>query len=174
MRFAIPVSTVLVLCLTLAGVGAGAAAASQAAPVNACKVLTTAVHAEPYWSVHLTKHSFVPAAGGGWRCELTSEPPKGSVTAAYALALMFFASRTPALAHTNVALLAGKGPALRGTGADEAFAKETHEGGATSTRVTWRKGRYWGWLSVEGPKLAGDADDARDLLRGFTSRLSRG
>lgn len=66
-----------------------------------------------------------------------------------------------------------QGRPLRGTGADEAFAQEAHQGGATSTRVTWRKGRYWGWLSVQGPKDAGDIEDATDLLEGFARRLPR-
>jgi hypothetical protein len=149
------------------------ASAKPAATADACKLLAAAVHDERYWALNLTHHIFTPAGGGAWRCEFTGVPPKGSISPSFVLVLTFFASPTAAVAHTNAAWLQGKGPALRGTGADEAFAKEAHQGGATSTRVTWRKGRYWGWLSVQGPKLAGDRDDARDLLTGFARRLPR-
>jgi hypothetical protein len=157
--------TLLVLALL-----ATVAASSSRAAVSPCPLLAAAVHTEPAWSVRLSRHTFTQS-GGSWRCELTSVPPKGSVTPTFALVLYFFVSPTPAVAHTNVALLQRKGPPLAGTGADEAFAVEKHESGATNTRATWRKGRYWGWLSVGGPKLAGDREDARDLLGGFTRRL---
>lgn len=165
--------TLIAVGLALAALGAQPTAASTAATVNACKLLAGAVHDERYWAVNLTKHTFMPAGGGAWRCELTSEPPQGSVSPAFVVVLTFFASPSAGIAHANVASLARKGRPLRGTGADEAFAQEAHQGGATSTRVTWRKGRYWGWLSVQGPKDAGDIEDATDLLEGFARRLPR-
>jgi hypothetical protein len=139
--------------------------------VNACKLLAAAVRDEPPWASRLTKRTFTAAGGGAWRCELTSAPPKGSVSPRFILVLYFFASPTAAIAHTNVASVAKKGPPLRGTGASEAFAKEVHQGGSTSTGVTWRKGRDWGLLSVQGPGQTGDREDAGDLLAGFVRRL---
>jgi hypothetical protein len=165
--------------LTLAATVVGAALAAFSAPsaspspnaVNACSLLAKAIRADPYWSIHLTKRSFIAAGGGSWRCELTSVPPKGSVSAAFLVLLTFFASPSASVAHQNLSV--SPDPPARGTGADEALAREKHQGGATNTRVTWRKGRYWGWLSVQGPKLVGDLDDARDLLRAFVRLLPR-
>ena len=158
------------LTVTLLGVVATRATAAPNG-VNACSLLARAIHAHPYWSIRLTKRSFLPAAGGGWRCELTSTSPKGSVSPAFGVLLTFFISPSASIAHTNMAI--SPDPPLRLVGADEARARETHDGGATTTRVTWRKGRYWGWFSVYGPKLVGDIDDAKDLLGPFVRLLPR-
>jgi hypothetical protein len=149
-----------------------AAGPSTAAPVNACGLFAAAVSGNHYWAANLTKHVYV-ANGSGSRCEWTSIPPAGSVTPAFALVLTFFSNGTTALAHQNIAFLQRKGDVLQNTGADEAFATQMHEAGGTSTRVAWRRGRYWGFLSVAGPKLVGDRDDARDLLKAFIARLPR-
>jgi hypothetical protein len=161
----------LAVACAAAAIVAATARSANTAPVNACALLAAGVRTDHYWAINLTKHSYIATGGGGYRCELTSAPAAGSVTPAFGVVLTFFTSRTTALAHQNVALLQRKGATLPGTGADEAYASETHDAGGTSTRATWRRGRYWGWLAVTGPKLAGDRDDARDLLRAFVSRL---
>ena len=120
---------------------------SQAAAVHPCPLFAAAVRTDGYWSLHLTKHSFVSTGGGAWRCELASPPPPGSVSPEFTALVVFFTSPTPAVAHQNVASLLRKGAALQVTGADEAFATELHQRGSTSTRVTWRRNRYWGWLA---------------------------
>jgi hypothetical protein len=162
--------TPFLLAVALLG-AAGTRAAAAPNAVNACSMLARVVQANHYWWINLTRHSFVPSAGRAWRCELTSVPAKGSVSPAFGVLLTFFSSPSAAIAHANMSI--SPDPALRLTGADEARARELHDGGGTTTRVTWRKGRYWGWFSIHGPKLVGDLDDARDLLGGFVRLLPR-
>src|SRR5437867_916665 len=121
----------LTLTATIVGAALAAFGASAASPspnaVNACNLLARVIHSDVYWSIHLTKHSFRPAAGGAWRCELTSVPPKGSVSPAYGVLLTFFTSPSASIAHANMAI--SSDPPLRLTGADEARAREVHDGG---------------------------------------------
>jgi hypothetical protein len=160
----------IAVATTFAVLGVRPAAPSSGA-LNACHLLAQVIRANPYWSINLRKHTFVAAAGGGWRCELTSVPPKGSVSPAFLVLMTFFASPNARVAHANMAV--SPDPPVHGTAADEAFAREQHAGGATTTRVTWRKGRYWGWFSIHGPRLVGDLDDAKDLLNPFVRRVPR-
>jgi len=156
----------------VAAIALAASAARASATVQyPCKLLAAAVKAEPAWGIRLSQQNSVASGGGSWRCELSSKPPAGSITPEFLLVLYFFVSRNAGAAHQNVALTARKGPALAGTGANEAWAVEKHQGGATNTRVTWRRGRYWGWLSIGGLRLSGDTEDARELLRDFLRRL---
>jgi hypothetical protein len=161
------------LALALAGAPASAAAAS----VDGCKLMAAAIKAHAVWPLVLTEYDY----------ERTTEPPgvvctwnekrkESSVGLVHHLSLYFFVAPSAAAARAalRTRLVVSTKRALRGTGADEAYAKETQGPHATFTSVAWRKDRYWGQMLVAGPRLSGDLDDARELLALLMRRLPRG
>jgi hypothetical protein len=164
--------------LVLGGLCAQATAAAPRS-VKACELLASVVHRDFLLRHNLPLHTFT-SVGQGWRCEFTSKPIKGTVSFEYTLLLYFFTSPSAAVAHENwqslwhQARAAGrKAVRLPGSGADEAFVIETRSPHSTSTTATWRKGRYWGWLSMAGPGLRGDTEDVRDVLKDFLPGVPR-
>jgi hypothetical protein len=162
------------LLLALALAPASAAAAS----VDGCKLMAAAIKANGgVWPLVLTESDY----------ERTTEPPgvvctwnekrkESSVGLVYHLSLYFFVAPSVAAARAalRTRLVVSTKRALRGTGADEAYARETQGPHSTFTSVAWRKGRYWGQMLVAGPGLSGDLDDARELLALLMRRLPRG
>lgn len=163
----------------LAGFGSQAAA-RETGKVNGCKLLASTIAQDAYWKANLTRHIF-GTIGRSQRCEFASKPPQGSVTSQFLVVLYFGAARSSSSARLAVrtfvaqARQAGKPVVrVRGIGADEAWAVELQQSpGANVTQAYWSKGRFWGWLSVAGPELHGDIDDAKDLLKPFLRRLPR-
>lgn len=156
--------------LALAGFGTQATAGPEAGSVNACKLLASVIQQDAHWQARLPLHRF-DQFGTSWRCEFTSKPIEGTVHFKWMVLLYFFDGHSAAVAHQNYAALLkgaktkGANPvAPRAFGIDEGFALQQGAGGL----VGWRKGRYTGYLSAQGPPpfgLLGIHDLFLNLMR---------
>jgi hypothetical protein len=163
-----------VACAVLAAVLL-AAPATPAVP-DACKLMGAAIKAKGgLWPVNLTvKDREKTVSPPGVVCTWNDNPSK--LDGFYHLSLYFYVASSPATAKANLPKLVTipKAKPLGGTGADQAFAREsTLPGTSTTTSTGWREGRYWGSMLVSGNGENGDLDDAREFLRLFVKRLPR-